>query len=437
MNKQNWASRIVVVILISIFLIGAILIGRNRYILNQKIKMATAQTQAKESSFEIWTIEGEIQKVIEEVIPIYKKEYPDIKFKVKVFKSDIYNEILINACRTNSLPDMFYSWGGQRLADFVEMDAVADITESVGVMLADKLHDKVLEEYTYNDRIYGLPIFGWNNILYCNTELFKQCGLELPTTYDELLEVVQAFKAQGVTPMIMGGGEAWTASLYFMELVLDSGDLECVDELRENSSVFRSKAFQEAAKKFKQLIDLQPWQTGFETSNSTAAAREFLRGNGAMILLGSWASVDMDNIVLSLVKGKVKAIHFPRNNINQAGIGGYGDGFVLNKKTSYEDVAAQKLFIDMVKEISDHSVVHKGLGIPVYTDQCLEGTKHELLKQCSEIWGAEYYHQAYDQILDYRFVKDYNTALQDFIRGHVSRKRFIQQAIDGREEYDG
>lgn len=429
-KKQNWANRIIIVIIVGIFLVVTALITRNKNLLDQKIEKATATMQKEEKSFEIWTIEGDIEDVIEEVIPIYKKACPDIRFKIKVFKSDIYNDVLLNASRTNSLPDVFFSWGDQRLEDLIELDVIADITETVKNQSEYRFEDNALEGYTFNNKLYGLPVFGWNNILYCNTEIFKTYNLDLPTTYEELLEVVEVLKSRGVTPMIIGGAEPWTISLYFMELVLDSGDMSSIENLRQNPSFFRSDEFQKAAMQFKRLIDLRPWQQNFETMTSSAAIDDFIVGKGAMMLLGSWSSIEIDSVLHSLVKGKIQAIHFPRNNIDDTGIGGYADGFVLNKNTTLEEIDVQKLFVDMMKQISDRSVEGKGLGIPVYKDQSLEGTRYELLKQCHSVFTAKQYHHAYDQCLEYDFVKHYNRGLEAFVKGYISVQEFINQSVE-------
>ncbi|MBP3888822.1 MAG: hypothetical protein J6F30_14430 [Cellulosilyticum sp.] len=89
----------------------------------------------------------------------------------------------------------------------------------------------------------------------------------------------------------------------------------------------------------------------------------------------------------------------------------------------------QKLFVDMVKEISDRCVENCKVGLPAYKDQILKDTKHELLEQCQKVFVANEYHTAYDPILDSSLVEKYNYELGRFIKGHVSVEGFIQQVV--------
>ncbi|MBP3888821.1 MAG: extracellular solute-binding protein [Cellulosilyticum sp.] len=172
MKKLNWADRILLVVFISIFLLLVVLINITNNRIEKKLEEAIVQSQEQEEIFEIWTIEGSLADVIGEVILLYKQMYPDVTFKFKVFNRDIYNDMVFKASRTNSLPDMFFSWGDRPLEELVELGVIADITKPVIEELSNQLYEDTLDKYTFEDKIYGLPVFGWNNVLYCNMELF-------------------------------------------------------------------------------------------------------------------------------------------------------------------------------------------------------------------------------------------------------------------------
>lgn len=428
MSRKNWSSWIIIGILVWIVLTCTLFVAHNKNMVEEAVEAAHATSSETEDSFEIWTLEGTMEDILEEVIPNYRKLYPNVKFKVKAFKSDIYDEMLMNAVRTNSLPDMFYSCGDKRLGELVQLDVVADITEEVTSQLSDKVYEDALIGYTVDGKIYGLPAFGWNNVLYCNTELFEECGLDYPTNYGELLEVVREFKKKGITPMIMGGQEADSSSLYYMELVLGKEDIKIVKGLGNNPKYFAMDGFSEAAKQFKQLIDLKPWQAGYETDSSSDAIRKFASGEGAMMVSGSWDSIKLDDIIHSKVKGKIKVMPFPRVHHADVGIAGYTDGFVLSKEALAKK-EAKTLFMQLMKEISDRAVEKKGMGIPVYKDQSLENTRYDILKQCLSIFPKETTHETYSKMLSSSVARKYNYALLMFINGEMTSENFIKQLI--------
>ena len=61
------------------------------------------------------------------------------------------------------------------------------------------------DAFTYEDKIYGLPLFGWMMGLYCNTEMFNRYNIKIPETYSELVEAVKEFREHDITPMALPG----------------------------------------------------------------------------------------------------------------------------------------------------------------------------------------------------------------------------------------
>lgn len=49
-------------------------------------------------------------------------------------------------------------------------------------------------------RIYGIPAEIQANGIWYNKALFDQCGLEIPETYDELLNCCKVLRENGITP---------------------------------------------------------------------------------------------------------------------------------------------------------------------------------------------------------------------------------------------
>lgn len=57
--------------------------------------------------------------------------------------------------------------------------------------------------------------------LFCNKDLFDQAGVEIPTTYDELITAGEALaKLDGVTPLAIGAKDAWLAGALYESLAL-------------------------------------------------------------------------------------------------------------------------------------------------------------------------------------------------------------------------
>ena len=210
-----------------------------------------------------------------------------------------------------------------------------------------------------------------------------------------LFRSVEIFKNKGITPLAISGSEAWMGSLFYMSLTLSEGSVSVSTQIAKNNVFFKRRPFIRGAELFKQLIDLEPWQEGYENMSATESVYNFARGEAAMMVNGSWASTTIDDASRSMVNGKVKVMPFPVTKIKliDEGVAGYSDGFVLSKESSLTDVSVELFYIEIMRAISDKAVLEKGMGLPVYQSQDLERTNFTTLKKCYNVFPKNYYHR--------------------------------------------
>jgi ABC-type glycerol-3-phosphate transport system substrate-binding protein len=381
----------------------------------------------KPIEIEIWTIHGDIEKALNQSIKKYKDQYPEIEFKVKVFKNEVYQSAIANAMVTDTLPDIFFSWGYQKLKDYVEAEVVFDITDYMAKRdIVKDMKPGVMDGFTFNDRYYAMPLFGWNVSLFCNRTVFEQNGVSYPKTYEELLNVIEEFKKKDIIPIATGGKEAWLTSLYYMSFVLETGTKGDVYQAAGDIQRFDSAPFIQAAKRFERLVKARPWQENYSEDDSYNAAYLFTQGKTAMLLTGSWVSsaIDADD---SLVKGNVDVIPFPVHDKSQA-IGGYVDTYVLSKNS----VMAQEeeyvnLYLDLMQSISSISCNDLGIGLPVYNNAEIAKDKFPTLYQCIQNDKDKNYHPAYDQIFDATLTNRYYDLLSNLMLGEIKADDFIKE----------
>lgn len=380
----------------------------------------------KPLEIQIWTIHGDIEKALNQSLDRYKDQYPEMEFKVKVFKNEVYQSAIANAMVTDTLPDIFFSWGYQKLNDYVEAEVVFDITDYINKRDVMKdMKPGVMDGFTFNDRYYAMPLYGWNASLFCNRTVFEANGLSYPNTYEELLQLIEEFKKKGIIPLATGGKEAWLISLYYMSFVLETGTKDDVYQAASQTQRFDSAPFIQAAKRFEGLVQTKPWQENYTEDDSYNAAYLFTQGNTAMLLTGSWVSsaIDADD---SLVKGKVDVIPFPVHDKSQA-IGGYVDTYVLSKNS----VMAQEeryvnLYLDLMQSISSISCNDLGIGLPVYSKPVVVKDKFPTLYQCIQDDYDKIYHPAYDQIFDAALTNRYYDLLSNLMLGEINADDFIK-----------
>lgn len=432
MENNKWSNKIIILTLCSLCIVFVtLLMGKNQHI-SQEIEAIDKKIEIENSEqvFEIWTINGGLETILGEVLEECKRDYPNVKFIIKAFKTEVYYEALVNAAATNALPDMFYTWGDKELQELVALDLVRDLTSVMqGKQLEDTLVNNALKSYTFNGRHYGIPVFGWNMVLYCNEELFDKSYLSYPKQYEDFLKTVEIFKSKGIVPLAISGDEAWMSSLYYMSLTLNEGSVSVSTEIAKDNVFFKRRPFVRGAELFKQLIDLKPWQEGYKDMSAVECTYNFVRGEAAMLVSGSWATTTIDDSIHSIIKGKVKVMPFPYTRIKlvDEGIAGYCDGFVLNKESDFKDI--ESFYFKVVKAISDKAVLEKGMGFPVYKSQDLERTHFETLKACYKLFPQNAYHSAYDKLLGLGARENYNNALLDFLTGSMDVEAFCNEII--------
>lgn len=95
-----------------------------------------------------------------------------------------------------------------------------DISTLVDDDVRSRYADGMLDAYTIGDKLWGIP-FGNSSagFIYYNADLFQELGIDVPTTYAELLEASKKLADAGKIPLIFRGKDAsywpnWFFSTY-------------------------------------------------------------------------------------------------------------------------------------------------------------------------------------------------------------------------------
>lgn len=425
MGDDRFINRVIIGIIIFLTSILGILL----YAIYSDVR-STGGIKAKSipvKTIKIWTIHGGIEVILNEVARAYESEHKDIKIEVTTFKNEVYQSAIENAAITNELPDIYFFWGYEKLKKYVDLDLVWNISEVMEKYYdGEKALQGAMDGVTYDDQIYGMPINGWCSALFCNRELFEKLNLEYPTTYEALLTTIEKFKEKGITPISSGSKEIWLPSLYYMNLVLYEGDIQGVYDASTNHSLFKSKQFYNAAKKLETLIAINPWGESYLESDSYDASYQFSQGEAAMILSGSWVASNVEGAD-SKVKDKVDVISFPGISAS-VGVGGYADTLVVSKQSQItQDEELQKVYFEIVKEVSTKAIEIYGIGLPAYENQKVNQNQFPTLYKCAQIVKDKTMHPAYDQIFNENFTNRYYELLLQLMSNEITSEEFIEK----------
>ena len=247
----------------------------------------------------------------------------------------------------NKTPDVFIVSPGPNLTDYVAPGVAAPLDE---YLEADGwkdtfASDAVFAQMTYDGKIYAIPLNTAAACVFYNKEIFAEAGVEVPTTYTELLDACEKIKAIGKTPITISAGTAGCLSMLAGYLC----DREGVDlaALNANEASWVNEKTIAAGNK---LLELSQYfqETAAGDSNDDATTALYM-GEAAILIQGSWAIGQMNGGNPDF-EAKCGVFQFPaiEGGNDPARVIAKSDSLAMSSTTKYPEacIALMKYFTD-------------------------------------------------------------------------------------------
>ena len=147
----------------------------------------------------------------------FNEYYPNVELKYT--KIDDYNNMIGTVLDGNDAPDIYvnYSWmyGRDQYASSIEH--AEDLSDPALNLNLNVIRDNIILN-TDDDSLPMVPVFANTYGMLVNNSLFEKEGLSVPTTYEELVEVCEAFREKGYENPMMGFSKEETTSLYTLSI---------------------------------------------------------------------------------------------------------------------------------------------------------------------------------------------------------------------------
>ncbi|MGL4986126.1 MAG: ABC transporter substrate-binding protein, partial [Treponemataceae bacterium] len=143
-----------------------------------------------ENDISLWHIQntGELPKLFISAAQRFDKDNEPYKAKPEIMLNDAYKTKLKIALGANQEPDIFFSWTGGPMIDYIKAGKLLDLTPYMNKdNYKDKFFDAAVNQAIYEGKIWGVPIE--NTIaamIFYNKELFEKHGWSEPKTISEL-----------------------------------------------------------------------------------------------------------------------------------------------------------------------------------------------------------------------------------------------------------
>ena len=153
------------------------------------------------------------------VVAAYEAAHPKVKIDVTAETDQGVKDKLRILAASNTLPDIYFSWAGDFTGKFVRANLAKDLSGDVTGAWKDSFTPAALDAYTYDGKLYGVPITLDAKYLAFNKKMFTDNGIAVPSTLEDLLSVCDAFTAKGISePIAFGNQFGWPAIHYMTQL---------------------------------------------------------------------------------------------------------------------------------------------------------------------------------------------------------------------------
>jgi len=227
-------------------------------------------------------------QIVNKIIGEYQTDHPNVVIKQEVLDNERYKAKIKVLSAVNDLPDVGLTWAAGYLQPFVEGRLFTPLDELLHSELQDSFVAGTTEAYAVDGKTYALPLEFNIAPVYYNKKIFARYGLNVPTTYDDFLKIVQTLAENGVEPIALGNKDRWTGSLWYMYLADRIAGTETLASAIKGTSSFTDPGLVEAAKHVQELVDKNAFNKGFNGLSNDEVKADFMNSKAAMYLMGTW-----------------------------------------------------------------------------------------------------------------------------------------------------
>lgn len=340
--------------------------------------------------FTVWwfdTPESAMGAAAAHALDEFKKAHPDVEvvFEQKSFEQMQQSGTMV--INSDSAPDVLEFPKGTATAGLAAKSGllldVSDVASKRG--WDEKIPASVMAVGRYDERgvmgvgpIYGIPNYGEFVGVYYNKDMFAQHGLEIPTTMDEFEKVMDAFVAEGITPLAMAGAEYGANHLWY-ELALAKADREWIDDFQSFAGPvdFNDAAWTYAAETMLEWQERGYFSSDATSTKATEMLNAFTTGTSPMMVSGSW----FDGQLTAATGLDWGEFLFPGNTYTQ---GSGGNIWVVPTNSKQQELAYE--FIDLTLQEPTQNVLANSGGVAVASD--LEAIEGEHAKEAAANFAA-------------------------------------------------
>ena len=328
----------------------------------------TASTSSDKVTLNMWCIATESdanRPAYEKAVEAFKTAHPDIDLTWEAFENESYKTKIKAAMNDPaSLPDIFFTWAGAFLGDFVDAGNVYCLDEAYQPFKS-QLPEVMLQNASYGGKHYGVPLTMNIVTLFANMDLLAKAGWDhVPETFEDLTACCDALVAAGITPFGCAGKEPWCVTEYVEPMIEKAIGYEALGKIFSGEGSWNDPDITMAVSAFQDMINKGYFDPAGAALGNDEVKANFIAGQYAFYQNGSWNCGEVND-----AEGNFQVALFPVMNADRATygqvIGGPSDTLAVAASSKNAAVAANAAF-ELGRDICHYGYL-AGSGLPAWT----------------------------------------------------------------------
>lgn len=249
-------------------------------------------------------------------------------------------------------PNVFLEYGGSRVKDYLEADALVNIQTYFDTDKAwyDSFYSSLFSDLKYDDYegIWGVPFKSYTILLYYNKDIFAKNGLTPPETYEQLLAVCEKLKQAGIKPFQTGEKDIWRLGHLHNNIVYKTLGVGAAKRLADRTLSYDSPEMIGTYQKIYDMLGKGYLGTDILNTDYGTEVASFESEKSAMMWNGSWYVLET---VGKEIYNKIGVVPFPYIDpkYKTHAQGGASDMLYISKlNKSEEEVEASIKFLKYI-----------------------------------------------------------------------------------------
>ena len=221
----------------------------------------------------------------------YTDKNPNVTIKIEEYPTSEYSSLLKAKLAGGDCWDVF-SCTSSTQPMLAAAGHLADLSGMTEVIERYQSPEMIRNTRTYDGILVALPAQYQYMPLFYNKGMFAKLGLQIPTDWQQFLEMIRKAGDSGVTPIAAGFKENWLCLHWVLQIAATTVQRDDIDwgvKRHENTVTFEgTRGWATAFDKLKELIALGAFSSSAVSTSDEQAMMSFLNGGSLCYFNGTW-----------------------------------------------------------------------------------------------------------------------------------------------------